>query len=555
VSLLWFLGKVSPSQVFTLFYDYPYYYSMKALPCAHPILTCQETSKLEASILVDESAEWAAMKQAGIGIAKAVCLDYQELRPLPQGLNVLALIGKGNNAGDALIACGQLLADFPRARVTLILTEDPEALKPLAARAYQQLKGRVSPHQIDATCDEAAIHQLLDSASEGRAFDICIDGLLGMSFQPPIREPMRVLIDAVNQYDQIGLRAAVDLPSGKGDVSDELWFQADFTYATGVAKKVLFEGIADCGRVRSIDLGFFNTPAGAALDASELVLNDCVLDPLRTLRPASVDKRSFGHLFVLGGSAFMPGALLMAVQAAVRSGVGLVTAFAPASVAATLAAQVPEAMWVPWPETANGTLNPRAMPLLMDRIDQATAVLVGPGMGKDRNTEMVVQDVVKLVELPVILDADALRQRVLGLASKRHTSMGPVILTPHMGEFMRIAKLDQPDHSNETLKTFCQSYGVTTVLKSAHTRLCDGENVWYNVCGGPVLSRGGSGDLLAGLIGGMIAQDHAGVLTSAARGIVLHGLAAQRLARARGQVAVHTTQLLDYLPDVLRQDA
>jgi NAD(P)H-hydrate epimerase len=525
---------------------------MKALSCAHPTLTCQEAAKLEASILVDEAAEWAAMKQAGLGIAEAVCLDYQELRPLPQALSVLALIGKGNNAGDALIACGQLLADFPRARVALILAGDPADLKPLAARAYQQLKGRVSQHQVDATSDEAAIHALLDSASDGRRFDICIDGLLGMSFQPPVRAPMRVLIEAVNNYDKIELRAAVDLPSGKGDASDEVSFRADFTYATGVAKKVLFEGVAECGRVRAIDLGFFKAPEGAALDASERVLNDSILDPLRTLRPASVDKRHFGHLFVLGGSAYMPGALLMAVQAAVRSGVGLVTAFAPASVAATLAAQVPEAMWVPWPETVNGTLNPRAMPLLRDRIDQATAVLIGPGMGKDRNTEMVAQEIVKQVELPVILDADALRPRAVELAPKRNASMGPVILTPHMGEFMRIAKLDEPDYSNDTLKTFCQSYGVMTVLKSAHTRLCDGENIWYNVCGGPVLSRGGSGDLLAGLIGGMIAQDHVGAQTSAARGIVLHGLAAQRLARARGQVAVHTTQLLDYLPDVLR---
>ncbi len=526
---------------------------MKALTCAHPILTCQEAAELEALILTDEIAEWAAMQQAGIGIAKAICLDYQELQALPQGLSVLALIGKGNNAGDALLACGQLLADFPRARVTLILAVDPVDLKPLAARAYQQLKGRVSQHQVDAASDEAAIHALLDTASAGRAFDICVDGLLGMSFQPPVRAPMRVLIEAINSYENIGLRAAVDLPSGKADVADELTFRADFTYATGVAKKVLFDGIAECGRVRTIDLGFFNTPAGAAVDASEMVLNDCVLDSLRTLRPASVDKRAFGHLFVLGGSAFMPGALLMAVQAAVRSGVGLVTAFAPASVAATLAAQVPEAMWVPWPETANGTLNPRAMPLLLDRIDQATAVLLGPGMGKDRNTEMVVQEIVGKVEVPLILDADALRIRVLSLVPKRKPSAGPVVLTPHMGEFMRIAKLEEPDYSNQTLKTFCQSYRVTTVLKSAHTRICDGENIWYNTCGGPVLSRGGSGDLLAGLIGGMIAQDHAGAQTSAARGIVLHGLAAQRLARAHGQVAVHTTQLLDYLPSVLRR--
>jgi len=525
---------------------------MRALPCAHPILTCQEATQLEKSILVDEAAELAAMQKAGIGIAKAVCLDYQELQPLPQGLNVLALIGKGHNGADALIACGQLLADFPRARVTLIFAVDPTSLKPLAERAYQQLKGRVSAHQVPPEGDEVSIQALLRSASGGRTYDICIDGLLGMSFQPPVREPMRALIEAVNHYDDICLRAAVDLPSGRGDVSDELSFQADFTYATGVAKRVLFDGIAECGRVRTIDLGFFATPAGAEVEASEMVLNDCVLNPLRKLRPAAVDKRTFGHLFIVGGSAYMPGALLMAVKAAVRSGVGVVTAFAPASVAATLAAQVPEAMWVPWPETANGTLNPRAMPLLLDRIDQATAVLVGPGMGKDRNTEMVAQDIVKQVPLPVIVVADALRIRVLELALKRKPEMGPVILTPHMGEFMRIAKLDQPDYSNETLKAFCKSYRVMTVLKAAHTRLCDGENVWYNVCGGPVLSRGGSGDLLAGLIGGMISQDHAGAQTSASRGIVLHGLAAQRLARAHGQVAVHTTLLPDYLPSVLR---
>ncbi|CAA6676724.1 MULTISPECIES: NAD(P)H-hydrate dehydratase [unclassified Lentimonas] len=528
---------------------------MKALPCAHPVLSCQQAATFEASVLADESAEWSAMQKAGIGIAKAVCLDYQELQPLPQGLNVLALIGKGNNGGDALIACGQLLADFPRARVTLIFAVDPASLKPLAARAYQQLKGRVSAHQVDAGSDEATIWELLKSASGGRAYDICIDGLLGMSFQPPVREPLRALIEAVNQYDQIHLRAAVDLPSGKGDASDELSFQADFTYATGITKQVLFDGIAGCGRVRSIDLGFFTTPEGAEVDATEMVLNDSVLDPLRKLRPAAVDKRTFGHIFIVGGSAFMPGALLMAVQAAVRSGVGLVTAFAPASVAATLAAQVPEAIWVPWPESSNGTLSPRAMPLLFDRIDQATAVLIGPGMGKDRNTEKVVQEIVQKVALPVILDADALRTRALELSLKRKPEMGAVILTPHMGEFMRMAKLGQPDYSNQTLINFCKSYRVMTVLKAAHTRLCDGETVWYNICGGPVLSRGGSGDVLAGLIGGMVAQDNASAQTSVARGMVLHGQAAQHLARELGQVMVHTTQLLEYLPKVLRGDS
>lgn len=525
---------------------------MKALPAVSPVLSCQQALQLEASILQDEAAEWAAMQNAGRGIAKAIQLDFQELSPLSQAHRVLALIGKGNNGGDALIACSQLLADLPQVRVTLIFAQDSEAMKPLAKRAYAELEGRVCVHQLDAASDEAAIHRLLDAASEDAGYAICMDGLLGVGIQPPVREPLRTLIAAVNRYVKIGLRAAVDLPSGHGDESDELTFEADFSYATGVAKKVLFEGIANCGRVRYIDLGFFKTPAGAAIEASEMVLNGRVLDSLRALRPAWVDKRAFGHLFVVGGSAHMPGALLMTVQAAVRSGVGLVTAFAPASVTASLSAQVPEAMWVPWPETEHGTLNPRAMPLLFDRLDQATAVLVGPGMGRDRNSEMVAQDIVKQVELPVILDADALRPRVIELAPKRKASMGSVILTPHMGEFMRIAKLDQPDYTNQALKAFCKRYRVMTVLKAAHTRICDGESVWYNTCGGPVLSRGGSGDLLAGLIGGMVAQNAAEAEVAVARGVVLHGLAAQQLARHHGQVMVHTTQLLDYLPQVLR---
>ena len=248
----------------------------------------------------------------------------------------------------------------------------------------------------------------------------------------------------------------------------------------------------------------------------------------------------------------MPGALLMSVQAAVRSGVGLVTAFAPASVAATLAAQVPEAMWIAWPESSSGTLIPRAMSLILDRIDQATAVLVGPGMGKDRNTEMIAQELVKAVELPVILDADALRTRVIDLVRKRRSGYGPVLVTPHMGEFMRVAKLARPDYSSKTLTTFCRQFEVLATLKGPMTRICDGTNVYVNTFGGPVFSRGGSGDILAGLMGGMIAQDRCDVVASMALAVTLHGLAGESLAREHGQVAVRTTQVIEKFSEVLR---
>lgn len=527
---------------------------MDSLSFEHPVLTCREAKEFEASVLLDEDAEWQAMKRAGQGAARLMLEDYQELRAVPTNLRVLALIGKGNNGGDALIACVQLLADYPRANVNLIFTTAADGLSPLCQRALEQLVDRVQVHTISAESDVSEMTQLLERIGGQAGFHLCIDGLLGMSFSAPLRAPLPALIEAVNAYEAIDLRAAIDLPSGIADEpeSDAVSFHADFSYATGIAKKPLFSGVADCGRVRYVDLGLFDSAQAESLNVVESLLTDRILDPVRRLRPASVDKREFGHLFVVGGSAYMPGALLMSVQAAVRSGVGLVTAFAPASVASALAAQVPEAMWIPWPETSNGTLNPRAMPLLLDRIGQATAVLVGPGLGQDRHTEHVAQEIVKLVELPILLDADALRIRVLEVAKKRRSHFGRVVLTPHMGEFMRIAKLSQPDYSIEALLEFSKFYEVLTVLKGPNTRICDAQSVIYSTQGGPVLSRGGSGDLLAGLIGGNMAQDNVRVPIAVARGIMMHGRAAQLLARDKGQIAVNTTQILDYLPKVLR---
>jgi hydroxyethylthiazole kinase-like uncharacterized protein yjeF len=528
---------------------------MKKTLSGYPILSCREASELEATILKDEPAQWAAMKRAGVGIAKMLCRDYRELSPLPEALNLLALIGKGNNGGDALIACRHILDDFPRARVTLLFAVDPDKLKPLALRAYESLKGRATHHTIKADADEATIHAILDQEAGDQGFDLCIDGLLGMSFLPPVRKPMDVLIKAVNSFDRIGLRAAVDLPSGKGDISDKLIFQADFTYATGIPKKALFGEEVDCGRIRVVDLGFQKTSAGAAYDLADRVLADDVLQPLQVLRPTNANKYNFGHVLIVGGSACMPGALLMAVQAAVRSGVGLVTVFAPSSVSASLAAQVPEAIWVPWPETDKGTLEPGAIQLLLERLDRATAVLIGPGMGRGESTERLVREIVEQVELPIVLDADALSYEVIqSVPNKRKSGSGSVILTPHTGEFVRMAKIGKKDVSNKTLRTFCQEFHVTTVLKGPLTRICDGDTVCYSVHGGPVLSRGGSGDLLAGLIGGIIAQRHFDVRVAVECAVTLHGLAAERLAQEKGQVCVHTTQLLDYLPDVLRLD-
>lgn len=242
----------------------------------------------------------------------------------------------------------------------------------------------------------------------------------------------------------------------------------------------------------------------------------------------------------------------MNAMAAVRSGVGLVTAFAPESIAAQLAAQLPEVMWTPWPETPNGGLALEGWHLLRENLLRGSALLCGSGLGREAETRKLIEEIVAETHLPTVLDADALFPSVIDAASGRGSSAGPVIITPHAGEFKRLTGRDSAVYDREALNWFSHKYNLITVLKGAMTRVSDGRFVQASPFGGPVLSRGGSGDLLGGVIGGLLAQWPEEGMRAAAAGVVWHGMAADLLARERGAVSVATTELLEYLSPVLR---
>lgn len=484
---------------------------------SHPILSCEAARQLEAGIFAgDEAKEWAAMQRAGNAIGAAVLEDFQETGPLPETARVLVLAGKGHNAGDAFIAAQHILRRHPQARAQVVLAFGQRTLRPLAARAYREFT------------DDARGRITCSSEFEPAGFDVCLDGIFGFQFRPPVGPGAAELLERINALP-IRLRAAVDLPSGG-------IFRADFTYAMGSVKTPALEG-ANTGRIHYLDLDFFLplTPG------EQRVLTTRVLDPLAALRPAHGDKRTYGHLFVVGGSRNFPGAVLMAVDAALHAGAGLVTAFVPESLFAAYAARAPEAMWVGCPVTPHGALALESTHLIRERIERATAFLIGPGIGREAETQALVMELVKTSGLPTVLDADALQPEMVRAVAARG------VLTPHAGEFARIA-------GNASLQSFARQTGATVVLKGPVTRICCGgePTVYHSFFGGPVLARGGSGDLLAGMIGGLLAQTPNAPLIAAARGAVWHGRAADLLARAHGQVAVTTTQLLDFLPAALR---
>jgi NAD(P)H-hydrate epimerase len=481
-----------------------------------PILTCNEAAKFEAGPFGgDEAKEWTAMQQAGRAVAAALLDDFREIGGFSPTGRVLVLAGKGHNGGDALLAAQAVLERHPAAYVDVLFVFGTRDLRPLAAQAYRSL--------AEAAANRVRAIRADDLTGE---YELCLDGVFGFQFRPPAGADVAALLARVNALP-MRLRAAVDLPSAGQ-------FRADFTYATGSVKTpVLADGHA--GRVRYLDLGFFSGGEAGA----DRVVTSALLAPLAGLRPPASDKRSQGHLLVLGGSRSYPGAVLMTVLSALRSGVGLVTAFVPETLAAAFAARAPEAMWVGCPETPEGGLALEGRHVVQARLPRASAMVIGPGLGREPETLALVSDLVKTVQIPVLLDADALQPDIVKAAK------APLLLTPHAGEFARIA-------GKTALRAYSRKHRATVVLKGPITRVCDGDAVYHSFNGGPVLARGGSGDLLAGLIGGLLAQTPREPLLAAARGTVWHGRAADLLARTHGQTAVTTTQLLDFLAPALR---
>lgn len=489
---------------------------MSALPASDPILSCAEARAFEAARFGgDEALEWPAMQRAGRALAAAVLHDFLEIGGFPPAGRVLVLAGKGHNAGDALLAAGELLKDFPGATVDVLFVFGERALRPLAARAWRELVQRGGERV-----------RVVAEPTDGRLYSLCLDGIFGFQFRPPVEPRVAAVIERINAAS-IRFRAAVDLPSAE-------LFRADFTYATGIVKTPVLAS-ANAGRVRYLDLGFFE-PTCVAPDALARVLTPALLAPLAALRASQSDKRTYGHVGLVGGSRDFPGAILMAALAALRSGAGLVTAFVPESLAAAFAARAPEVMWVGWPETPAGGLALEGNHLLQGRRARLDALVIGPGLGREAETLALVRDIVATSSVPVVLDADALQADIVG------AGLAARVLTPHAGEWVRVAG-SVPDRAVVVLK------GPVTRIQGGGT----GGPVYLSLAGGPVLARGGSGDLLAGLIGGLLAQTPADPMLAAARGTLWHGLAADALARAHGQTSVMTTQVLDYLGPVLRE--
>lgn len=274
-----------------------------------------------------------------------------------------------------------------------------------------------------------------------------------------------------------------------------------------------------------------------------------------TPRPADSHKGTYGRLVTVCGSYGMAGAALLCARAALRSGVGLLTAAVPERVYPLVVSAVPEAVFLPLPDTDAGRLSPQAAEPLCRALTGAAAVVIGPGLGCDEGITSLVTRVCRESPCPVVLDADGINSLPPHILVEE-TVLAPLILTPHPGEMARLLGVSTEyvqSHRREIVRRFVDETGVTLVLKGHHTLIgAPGRPLLENPTGNPGMATGGSGDVLAGMIGALVAQGMT-PYDAALCGVYLHGAAGDRVAARLSQHSLLPSDVIEELPDLFLQ--
>jgi NAD(P)H-hydrate epimerase len=458
---------------------------------------------------------------------------------------IVILCGKGNNGGDGMAVARQLHTRFHPSALHVVLLAAPDDLKGDAAANYRMLQACGCP-------------VLPEIPPEARNATLVLDALLGTGIAGPAAGPMLQGIREINHGFPLAKVVAVDLPSGmpsdSGDPVGEC-ARADCT-VTFTAPKVAHALPPNCDRVGELTVAPIGSPPELFEQDAAIFLS--LIEPgafrhLLAPRPRSGHKGTFGHVLVVAGSPGKTGAAAMSGLAALRAGAGLVTVASSAVIPAA-----PELMT----ESLDAGLDAQA--------EGKTVIAMGPGLGRDPQVNVLVARAIKDLRQPLVLDADALAglsgSTVLGgagdspaiPAASRRPRPG-IILTPHPGEMSRLTGQSIAEIQQDRVaaaRSFAIGHAVTLVLKGQRTILAfpDGR-VWINPTGTPAMGTGGSGDILTGLIAGLLAQFPGEPDAAVAAAVYLHGLAGEIGARALGEKCLIATDILEYLPDAMEECA
>src|SRR6185312_6413743 len=485
------------------------------------------------------------MHHAGAAEARFIEREFAECS------RITVLCGKGNNGGDGFVVARALAAAGRDIRVLLL--GDPGDLKGDAKTAFREMK--INPVlALDAAALESAeVRALLTEA------DLLVDAVVGTGFKPPLRGVAAALRDHVNVLKTPVV--AVDLPSGWDADSREFAvqgaFRADAVVTFTAPKLAHVYGNVAGGVYGPIVVAPIGSPEDAVRSDLKLVWAGSSAAMARVPRAPDSNKGMYGHVLVVGGAKGKSGAPSMASLAALRAGAGLVTAAISESILPMVAGITPELMTTPLEEDAAGDTDVAKVDW-DDLLERKTVLAVGAGLGQKSGAEKFLLELMERARVPMVLDADALN--ILARHKDKLDGSGrTLVLTPHPGEMARLAgiSIKEVQANREPLaREFAVKHKVTLVLKGWRTLIAhpDGEMA-VNTTGTPALAKGGSGDILTGIVAAMVAQHPDRVKDAVNAAVYLHGLAAEIATREQDEHTLLATDVVAHLWRAFRFNA
>jgi NAD(P)H-hydrate epimerase len=509
------------------------------------LVTADEMRMLDRLTIERGTPGHVLMERAGQGATRVLLECFPHLRR--RGRRVVVVAGKGNNGGDGFVIARLLRRRGLRCEVALLGRAEEvggDAARNLAA--WRRVRGALA--EITAAADLSVLAPRLAAA------DAVVDAIFGTGLNHPVGG---LHADAIELVNASGAPVfAVDIPSGlDADRGVPLGtaVQAEATATFGFAKlgQVMYPGARYCRRLAVVDIGL-DPAAIAAQPPRAALLEREEVAPLVPVRAADAHKGDCGHVLIIAGSFGKTGAAQLAVRAAGRSGAGLVTAVAPASLYPIYAGGVLEAMTAALPDE-NGRICFDAA-RLGELLEGKNAVVVGPGLGTHDGAERTVSWLLEQCPHPLVLDADALTLVARDTAPLR-ARRAPAVLTPHPGEMSRLIGADtaavQSDRAG-VARRFATEHGCTLVLKGARSVIADPDGrLWVNSTGNPGMASGGMGDVLSGVLGALCAQG-LNASEAARLGVYLHGLAADRAAE-EGEIGLLASDVIAELRQGLKR--
>jgi len=486
------------------------------------------------------------MERAGEGIVK----HLEEYCGPARDKTITILCGKGNNGGDGLVVARLLRRR--RARIHVVLLTPITELSRDATTMYRRLVRLAGRAVIVRFRSADQTRSLLASS------DILVDALLGTGLSSEVTGTYREAIEIINGAGKPVI--AIDLPSGIHADTGAILGQsihATLTITLGLPKLGLYvgAGIDQAGTIRVVDIGIPTAFVDDLESRTLLLTSDSAFKTLPERR-LSAHKGTFGHAGIIAGSVGKTGAAALAAQAALRVGAGLVTVATPSSVNDVLEAKLLEAMTLPLQETKARTLARSGLDRVVAFIQARTAIAIGPGLSTHPETVELVQSLMKYLDRPSVLDADALNA-LTGRVSLLTECKTPPILTPHPGEMARLEADATTQSVNTdrigTARRFARERGVFVVLKGARTVIARPDGL-VAICptGNPGMATAGTGDVLTGMIVGLLAQG-VPAWDAACAATYFHGSAGDLAARQLGQAGMLASDLIAQIPYALQQ--